>query len=576
MVLGLSRAYESLKEYKTALEEIGKFKSLKDQFFQTDKDYQHAYWDALLAEGNCNRQGNDYEAAARCYKDILNQKIEEELWPGEAHKAALLGLFATWNDMKDYHAIVEFMRSWKNATARDRGPAYWLQKMAYDESLHGHVATAAKHANAVDELCSLYQEAIDHQPEKPTTTEDQDNRSSPYTKGQLQYYQAVLRFHGSQSQHDHLLAIKSWEEIVQKSDDSSISWFTAYSASKILARCLLDKAATESTAASSELSGRYMSRLEALAKMNNRVIRDLRQGQTDPRLCLLRLYHLRGESSLAAAEAQNRLSSVFDKWPENPDDDSLQLRFQNLAQTLTVLDKDDDAIAAWQALKPQPSSEPTATNTKPSDPHQQADSSPDNATPNGTTSTAPSNGIDAASEPPTSTPSSPPKAYIHGYTCDGCDTTDWPSILSDCWVCKNCLCVQLCPSCYSNLQTTTTTTTTANTRPLVCAKTHKFLYLPPLDTHALQSSSSDTLTLANRPIPRVQFLNKIRDEFKVQQEQIDVLKIEKARELKAATCIARHILRWRRRLFLLRAARQARVGGGLLVMPVLRRAQTVR
>ncbi|KAJ4376598.1 hypothetical protein N0V86_006712 [Didymella sp. IMI 355093] len=277
VILGLSRAHASLKEYEVALQDIQRFKSLKDRFFQTDKDYQLSYWGVLLAEGDCNRQSRDYEAAAQCYRDILNQKIEGERWPGEVHTTALLGLFTTWTEMKNYRSIVDFMRSWKNTAATGRGPAFWLQKAAYVDKFHGQVATAAKHADAVDELCSLYQEAIDYKPTKPSTAEEEENKASPYTKGQLQYYQAVLRFHGSYSHHDHLRGLQSWEEIVQKSDEPSMSCFTAYSASQRLARTLLDKAAAENTAASSEISGSYISRLETLAKMNNRVIRDLRQ-----------------------------------------------------------------------------------------------------------------------------------------------------------------------------------------------------------------------------------------------------------------------------------------------------------
>ncbi|KAF3041136.1 hypothetical protein E8E12_008366 [Didymella heteroderae] len=558
VVLGMSRAHAQLKEYKAALQNIRKFKSLKDRFFETDKEYKLAYWDVLLAEGNCNRQSHDYESAANCYKDILDQEVEEELWPGQVHTAALFGLFTTWNEMKNYRSIVDFMRGWKNATAKDRGPAYWLQKVAYDDNLHGHVATAAKHADAVDELCSLYQEVIDSQPSKSSAADEQDNRVSSHTRGQLQYYQAVLRFHGSHSQHDHLLGIQSWEEIVQKSDEPSMSWFTAYSASRRLARSLLDKAATENTAASLEISGSYVSRLETLAKLNNRVIRDLRQGQSDPRLCLLRLYRLRNDDALAFAEAQNRLCSVFDRWPEKADDDSLRLRYQNLAQTLTVLDKDVDAIAVWQAVKPETSQGAIATDTdaNAADSQQSASTSPEVVQANGA-SVTPANSLNGTTDAP--------KAYISGYTCDGCYETQWRDMLADCWVCKNCLCVQLCPPCYEKLKAD-------SGHPLVCNKEHKMLYLPPFDQDLWQSMSSDMVIVDKQSVSRVEWLNKIRDEYKVQQEQIDVIKIEKARELKAATCIAKHILRWRRRLFLYRAAKQARQSGP----PPLRRAQTVR
>lgn len=563
MILGLSRAHESLKDFQTALQVIQKFKSLKDRFFQTDKEYESQYWDVLLAEGNCNRQQKDYESAATCYKDILDQEIVNEFWPGQVHTEALSGLFTTWNEMKNYRSIVDFMRSWKNAKAKGQGPAYWLLKVAYEDKFHGHVTMAAKHAGAVEEICSLYQEAIDHRPAKPSTTSEQDNTVSPYTKGQLQYYQAVLRFHGSHFQHDHHRGIQSWEEIVRNSHQQSLSWWTAYSATRILARSLLDKAVIENTAASSELSGSYVSRLKTLAKLNNRIIRDLRQGQSDPRLCLMRLYYLKGDRSSAFEEAQTRLCSVFDKWPEDTDEDSLQLRFQNLAQTLTVLDKDIEAIAVWQLVKPQKSQDSVTTDTKASDAQQPAILSPEALQSNGTPVT-PANKLDETTDSPSSA-ALIPEAYISGYTCDGCYETQWKDMLADCWVCKNCLCVQLCPPCYKKLQAD-------NGHPLVCNKEHKMLYLPPFEKSLWHSMSSDMVIVDKQPVPRLQWLNEIRDEYQVQQEQIDVLKIEKARELKAATCIAKHILRWRRRLFLLRAAKQARQSGPR----TLRRTQTVR
>jgi hypothetical protein len=93
---------------------------------------------------------------------------------------------------------------------------------------------------------------------------------------------------------------------------------------------------------------------------------------------------------------------------------------------------------------------------------------------------------------------------------------------------------------------------------LLCNKSHKLLYLPPVDKDLWQTLPADMMIVDKKPIARVDWLNGLRDEYKVQQEQIEMIKIEKARELKTATCIARYIMRWRRRLYMLRAARGAR------------------
>ncbi|KAF2622483.1 hypothetical protein BU25DRAFT_377630 [Macroventuria anomochaeta] len=559
VALGLSRAHEQLKDFHAALQYIQKFKSFNGPSFEIDKEYRLAYWSVLLAEGDCYRQCQDYDPAVKCFRDILDQDVDAELWPGSVHEHALSGLFTTWTEMKSYRSITDFMRSWRNAENKERGLIYWFQKTARVDKIHGCIIVAAKHVEAVEEICSLYQDVIDHMAASTSTIDDQGDGLDPYIRGQLQYFQAALRFHGSRSQHNHDRGIQLWEEIIRRSDDPSSSWWTAYNASRKLAPCLLDKAVTETPAASSSPSESYVSKLEALAKLNNTVIRNNRQGQTDPRLCLTRLYRLKGNHQSAFAEAQARLCSVFDKWPEDANDDSLQLRFQNLAQTLTVLDKDIDAVAAWQATSSHQSQKPCTTDASATDALKPANPNSSGVHPVPPLATS----VDKAENDPgvfTSVDATP-KAYISGYDCDGECETQWKDMLADCWVCKHCLCVQLCSACYGKLQAD-------DLHPLICNKEHKLLYLPPFDQNMWQSISSDMIIIDKQPVPRLQWLNKIRDEYGVQQEQIDMLKIEKARELKAATCIARHILRWRRKLLKIRAARQPTV-------PTLRRARTI-
>lgn len=58
------------------------------------------------------------------------------------------------------------------------------------------------------------------------------------------------------------------------------------------------------------------------------------------------------------------------------------------------------------------------------------------------------------------------KAYIPVYHCE--IVAQWNDMLTDCWVCKNCLCVQLCPDRHEKLQTD-------DFNHLICNKTHKML-----------------------------------------------------------------------------------------------------
>jgi tetratricopeptide (TPR) repeat protein len=549
---GLSRAHQQLKDFRAALKYIDKFKSLSNQFLDTDNDYKEARWTMLLAEGNCRRQCQDYTLAAQCFRDILDHDVGDQSW---VHSDALTGLFTTWNENKDYQLLIDHMRSWRDAEDKERGPTFWLQKTTQTDRIHGCIIAAAKHTEALEDVCSLYQGAIDEITKLTTAVGWQRDESLIDAKAQLQYFQAALRFHGSQSPYDHDRGIQSWEEMIRKCDDAASSRWKAYDASRKLAPSLLDKAVEEALLASPGLSETYSSRLEALARMNNAVIRNERQSQRDPRLCLMRLYHLRGKQDSAFLEAQTRLCSVFDGWPKDIGDDSLPLRFQNLAQTLTVLDKDFDAVAAWQATDPQNSQQITT----PSNTAQPTD------TGSGLVQSDPPSveGVNAAENHRDASISfeATPIAYVAGFYCDGECGTRWKDMLADCWVCKYCLCVQLCSGCYRKLQAD-------DLDPLICNKSHKHLYLPPFDQAMWRSVSPDMIIADKQPVPRLQWLNKIRDEYGVQQEQIDMLKIEKARELKAATCIAMHYLKWRRKHLKTKVKKDPAI-------PILRRARTV-
>ncbi|KAH9875803.1 hypothetical protein IAQ61_003267 [Plenodomus lingam] len=64
--------------------------------------------------------------------------------------------------------------------------------------------------------------------------------------------------------------------------------------------------------------------------------------------------NISGNQTLADEDARSlpRGVPVFDKWPTDSNDESLRRRFGVLAQVLTVYGLQDDAVAAWQALKP--------------------------------------------------------------------------------------------------------------------------------------------------------------------------------------------------------------------------------
>jgi len=557
----LAMAHENQKNHRTALGYIQNFKSLSEVLLKTDNSYKGAYWDMLKSEGDCYRECHEYDMAVQSYQEILSQNFSEASGMSSLHLDALLGLFKTWTDAKSSQFIIDLIRSWKDATAKGRGSTYWLRRASRGHDLHTCIIVAAKQVGAAEEIISLYQEAIDYKPLDQFTVDGEPGMdvSAEATK-QLQYFQAILRFHGSSSQNDHDRSIQCWEDIVVESDKHPASYMTAWHATGKLAPTLLDKAVAETLPAPSSSSEGYMSRLEKLANLNNNIIHILHQGYFDPRLCLARLYRVKEDHTSASTQAQARLCSVFDMWPEAIDDASLNDRFSNLAATLTVLDKDADAIAAWQAIGPyQPSNavvakadapgteEPIQSN--PGDPH--TDSAP-----------AASDKRSKDISDPASSSKTTSKAYVLGYVCDGYCGVKWTDMVADCWACKHCLCVQLCPGCYQKLLD-------GDLQPLLCNKDHKMLYIPPFDWEAWRTMPADMMTVDKQLVRRKDWVDKIRKEYNVQQEEIDFIRMEKARRLrglKAASIIA---VRWRNRLQRIRASRS-------LTARTLRRAEPLR
>ncbi|KAI4706158.1 hypothetical protein J4E89_009212 [Alternaria sp. Ai002NY15] len=554
----LARAHENQKDHRTALGYIQNFKSLSEMFLETDESYKGAYWDTLKREGDCYRGCHDYDMAVQSYQELLSQNISEASGVSWLHLHALLGLFKTWTDTKSYQAIIDLIRGWNDATTKGHGSTYWLRRSSREHAIHTCIMVAAKQVGAAEEIISLYQDAIDYNPlDKPAVEGEPEMDIAAEATKQLQCFQAVLIFHGSKSENDHHRSIQCWEDIIVESDENPALYMTARHATRRLAPILLDKAIAVTLPALSSSSEDCISRLKKLASSNTAIICDLHQGYFDPRLCLTRVYCVKEDHISASTQAQARLSSVFDKWPEATDDASLKMRFSNLAATLSVLDKDADAVAAWQAIGPyQPSNAVAAkvdapgtaelTQSNPEGPH--TDSAP------AASEKKSEDILNAATSSTTTT-----KAYVLGYICDGYCGVEWTDMVADCWACKHCLCVQLCPGCYKKLMED-------DLQPLLCNKDHKMLYIPPFDWEAWRTTPADMMTVDNKLVRRKDWVDKIRKEYNVQQEEIDFIKMEKARRLKAASVIA---VRWRNRLQRLRASRP-------VAAPALRRAKTVR
>ncbi|KAJ4352115.1 uncharacterized protein N0V89_007461 [Didymosphaeria variabile] len=513
VLLQIGETYAGLKQFTAALEYLHKVKAKHPELIDTDKDFKDVYWDRiLLPEGNFHRELRDIPAAIKCYQDILAQDAEQA---GAYHADALAALFALWIEIGDSDSIVSFLRD-KRA---EKTLSYWLGNIIGSrDDVHNNIIKAAKQSTAVEEVSQMYDEVID--PTIESSYDDSDDEKSSEQKASddanisrenLRFFRAMLNFHVSERHHEHEKALEVWEQMVFNPSNTSDAYWVAYKARRLLARALLDKGAAEATTAG------YVTRLEALCRSNQENVRGFRQSQHDPCICLARLHLLKDSQKLADEEARTLLRGVFDNWPEDLNDPSLSMRFGVLAQILAIFNMDDDAIAAWQALKPR-QVERTATEKAEDVSETQSTLTQDKP---------------AEFTVPTI------EAYICGYVCDNCNTT-WDNMLADCWDCKHCLCVQLCTPCHEKLLAD-------EISPLVCSKEHEFLYLPKYDEEKWSSLPDDSIVVGGKSIPREEWLKQFRERFEVKQEDIDAYKLETARKLKATVCIAKYVLKWKRK-----------------------------
>jgi tetratricopeptide (TPR) repeat protein len=535
-----------LEDFSTALEYFHKVKALHPALLGTDKAFKEMYWSrVLLIEADCHRKMKDYNSAMKCYHDILGQDIGYESYPGEIHANALTSLFAIWNEVSDHASTLSFLRELKDSTKAEKGLSYWLGSIiGSSDTLHGHVIKAAKQLGAVEEISQLYSEVIE-----PKAL-GQDSGDHPpqvliINIKNLRFFQAALRFHGSHVHRDHVEALQVWEELVSNPDDTWNDYWVVYRTFRVLARALLDKAAGESSSQpGATSSSSYMARLKILCNSNQPSIRGTRQSVHDPHICLIRLHLLNGDKTLADKDARSLLRGVFDQWPTDSKDESLERRFGVLAQVLTVYGLEKDAVAAWQALKPRESTA-AALGDKSDSPAplvKAEEVGPDH-----------SSATDASSATPQtlSPPETRREAYVSQYICDSCGRR-WNHMLTDCWACRNCLCVQLCTPCHEKLLVD-------DIDPLVCNKQHEFVYLPKFDGELWPSVPDDMILVGGKLMAREQWLNHFRERWDVQQEQIDAYKLETARKMKAMFCIANFVLKCqRRRMNRMKVTRRAR------------------
>lgn len=494
------------------------------------ESYNEAYYGrVLLREAECHKNLKCSQHAIKCYLEVL----EHEDTFGDAHQEALHNMFEVWRETKAYSSVMNHFRSWRDAD--EPGLFDWIMKIAHLNSVHLCLLDAAVSTASHEEIINAYRLALDTL-EIQGATEDDDAKQAV---NQLRYVLATVLFYGSDSENNHQEAFDIWENLILDQNNTYNSWSTCLASARKLFRSLLEKAGRASDTSECQ----YTIRLAKLATMEHEDLRKFRQSGKDPRLSLARIKHLQGHTAEGRLILRERLRSAFDGWSsKSEDDEKLSERYSCLTHSFTVIRDDVNAIAAWQASKPKTNSAPNELmpGNDISDEHVVAGAeataadSPPESLPQGLKSEIMTTEIKDG--PNTSLKKREP--YQEGYYCDG-ECGDPFDVSSNSYICRDCLDVQFCAKCHAKLKD-------GQISPTICSSLHDFLHVPAVDEVMWEKLEGDQMIVGDVVVAQDVWINRLRDEWDLKQEQIDLEKLEAGRKLKAARTIARFILNWKR------------------------------
>ena len=529
VLLCAARANANLKNYRESLDCLHKIKDLSPQLLNSDEAYAEAYWDTvLLLEGQNHKALSDFDAAASCFITLLSHNFDDKQdW---VHKEATTALFSMWNQNKSYAATIDLFLKWRDVSDGAKSISYWLLMLAGHEDFQVCMVSASVHTGKFEAVCETYKKTIN----------EIDPDEQQWEIRMLHYFHASILFHSSPSEVHRKEALDHWEELVTTSGDDWTTYWPARITTKKLSRYLLDQAVLHNITPMSDAAQRYAEKLERLSKMSVPVLRDCRESGDDPRLALARLKTLAGDREGAREVVLDRMRSAFDEWPEVSDESSLIARYDRLAHTLTVLDNDETAVAAWRLLEPSRPKADVKDDEVLSGATQGAEDSGESQDPAGDAELKMNGHLLSATDTESPAKSKAPNLEPHnlddlesfvGFSCDGGCGMDWKAI-GDLYVCKYCLDVQMCPSCHQRLLD-------GDIHPLMCSKAHSFLYVPPFDRAAWEKTDPELMWVGNSLVPRRAWIEGLRDDWGLHQDHIDAHKLTMAEHMRVAMVLTR-------------------------------------
>lgn len=535
--LKLAEVYCERNDFPAALECCRKFTCLKDKLADSHESYDDGsresyneayYGRVLLREGECHKNLRCTQPAVRCYMEVL----EHEDVFGDAHQEALFNIFEVWRESKEYTSVIDLFRTWRDI--EKPGLFHWIMKIAHLNSVHVCLLDAARSTASHEEIIDAYRLAL----QNLLSQSDADDDDTKQAINQFRYVLAAILFYGSNSRSNQHEALDIWEALIFNQNDALNSWPISLGSARKLFRSLYELASQTPV----ESGCRYTARLAKLAAMDHEDIRIFRQGGKDPRLPLARIQYVRGHTDDARLTLRERLRSAFDGWSNTGDDeDRLAGRYSSLAHSLVVICDDVNAIAAWQATKPKVKKTTQMATTVDNASGEQAGTGADDLSasdlPLGQLLQS-SHIAPVEASPEQETQSQQREPYQAEYYCDGDCGTDF-DVSSNSFVCRDCLDVQLCSACHAKLKD-------GEISPMFCNSSHEFLHVPLIDRTLWEKMHADQMILGDALVSRDVWVDGLRREWNLEQEQIDTEKLEAGRKLKAARCIARFILTWKR------------------------------
>lgn len=550
ITFGLAQALGNNKQHQDAVETLEKLIKDNADRISNDEDFKDKYWNnMLLLIGYWNIEQKNFAAAELAYKKLLDEAMTRETFETFARKAALV-MTSVFNEQSKHQDTVDLLLSLEARPDQEKGNWLFTLLCFYlgtdDLDLHDRIFTAAHNVDQLGVVTEKYRAIVEK-------LRSDESEIGAYLH--LRYWLAASLW-SHQCREEKETALETWEEnlnmeLPEGAEDGPLVSYARFLSALKLAVALLDSAKEAGLSKPmSPAAEAYARRLERLSHGNPEYVRDTTR---DIRISLARLHHLAGDDGRAKDLLLEILRTGLQTFMEHRSERSETFKngLYRVAIVLQAMDDDVNAIAAWRCFTPTRSVDEenssdgeeadadeedaddeeekvsaenkvqSAENETSAPKDEQAvagaeqedvatqDIPPDGeATANGKEShESPKVDTEAESQASEKPDEIPPG--VLGSSCDGLCGYEW-TYVDDLYSCKDCLDLQLNPSCYAKLQAGTL-------NPKVCDKRHSHIYLPPFDRVKWEALAEDEMWVGDEVVKVEQWVESIRREWGIDE-----------------------------------------------------------